>query len=539
MIGRSPSRPRDPASIHRIAQGGVSGPGGALPYLEPIQRAFGRHDVRHVRAYADARASSASRAIGAKAYAIGDAVAFAEPPSLFTAAHEAAHTVQQRAGVQLRGGVGEAGDPYERSANAVAEAVVAGRSAEALLDPHAPDAAAGPGGRAVQRLKYYGPDDDYEGDDDSLAEVSAAEADYKVSNDWTIALSLANKQVLYAAEEQINASKLALKTLGANLALTKGPRETFVFNDGWNRVDLYRVHPSNTANKTGHLYRKKAGKAQMLTGQGCDQTVMTLFTGAQLDMELADEAKGWNPKEESKPRGGTREMVQATAARVLYYWLCNRGHLYQGMGKARFLALVQSTIKKVGPRSTNKLAQRRAIDNYFAKKGKSEPANFFNGFFRGLERLDTDETPHVWWHVNQMIAEDLGTNNKINPEVGDALITVSGGSDTSMRRANQEAWEESQASGARYRPLGRWVYHYAGVAMKSGDGEDYVTLENLATGGGFADNASWHFSMHGGAGSPYSQSFHAHHASTLQHGDSPMTFVARKRKKKATGKKKK
>ena len=42
--------------------------------------------------------------------------------------------IQQRSGVQLSGGVGEAADRYERQADAVADAVVQGRSAEALLD---------------------------------------------------------------------------------------------------------------------------------------------------------------------------------------------------------------------------------------------------------------------------------------------------------------------------------------------------------------------------------------------------------------------
>src|SRR6185503_888478 len=58
-------------------------------------------------------------------------------PDLHTAAHEAAHVVQQRAGVQLKGGVGEAGDPYERHADAVASLVVQGASAESLLDQFA------------------------------------------------------------------------------------------------------------------------------------------------------------------------------------------------------------------------------------------------------------------------------------------------------------------------------------------------------------------------------------------------------------------
>jgi hypothetical protein len=71
--------------------------------------------------------------MGAQAYATGNHVAFAAPPDLHTAAHEAAHVVQQRAGVQLKGGVGEAGDPYERNADAVADRVVQAKSAEDLL----------------------------------------------------------------------------------------------------------------------------------------------------------------------------------------------------------------------------------------------------------------------------------------------------------------------------------------------------------------------------------------------------------------------
>jgi hypothetical protein len=55
--------------------------------------------------------------------------------------------VQQRGGVQLKGGVGEADDAYERNADAVADRVVAGRSAEDLLD----GGSAGGGVAAVQR----------------------------------------------------------------------------------------------------------------------------------------------------------------------------------------------------------------------------------------------------------------------------------------------------------------------------------------------------------------------------------------------------
>lgn len=78
--------------------------------------------------------------MGAEGFAVGDRVAFAKSPSLFTAAHEAAHVVQQRAGVALKKH-GTPGDVYERHADLVANEVVAGRSAERLLDqPPAPGA---------------------------------------------------------------------------------------------------------------------------------------------------------------------------------------------------------------------------------------------------------------------------------------------------------------------------------------------------------------------------------------------------------------
>lgn len=127
----------DVPSIQEVAAHGVAGRGTTLPYLDPIQASFGRHDVSQVQAYVGGEAADAAETIGAEAYAAGDRVAFAGPPSLHTAAHEAAHTVQQRGGVQLRGGVGAAGDTYEKHADAVADAVVRGESAEALLDERA------------------------------------------------------------------------------------------------------------------------------------------------------------------------------------------------------------------------------------------------------------------------------------------------------------------------------------------------------------------------------------------------------------------
>jgi len=123
----------DASGVHAAAERGVSGAATVLPHGDTIQAAFGPHDISGVRAHVGGAAADACGAMGASAYATGNQVAFAGQPDLHTAAHEAAHVVQQRQGVQLYGGVGEVGDVYERQADVVADAVVAGKSAAGLL----------------------------------------------------------------------------------------------------------------------------------------------------------------------------------------------------------------------------------------------------------------------------------------------------------------------------------------------------------------------------------------------------------------------
>jgi hypothetical protein len=163
--------------VHEAAQSGVAGGGGPLPHLEAIQRSFGDHDVRRVQAHADGAAGHAAAAMGASAYATGDQVAFRGTPDLHTAAHEAAHVVQQRAGVQLQGGVGRPGDEHERNADAVADRVVSGQSAADLL-PHAGQG--GTGSAAAQKQIQKRPGDEEKGApahekslDDAMNEAAA------------------------------------------------------------------------------------------------------------------------------------------------------------------------------------------------------------------------------------------------------------------------------------------------------------------------------------------------------------------------------
>jgi hypothetical protein len=149
QTGGAVARPVHSEQAQETAAQGVSGASQPLPHASTIQHLFGRHDVSNVKAQVGGAAAVAADRLGADAYATGRAVAFRGEPDLHTAAHEAAHTVQQAGGVQLAGGVGRAGDAYERHADEVAEAVVAGRSAERLLDRFA--GAGSAGSPAVQK----------------------------------------------------------------------------------------------------------------------------------------------------------------------------------------------------------------------------------------------------------------------------------------------------------------------------------------------------------------------------------------------------
>lgn len=128
---RAPGSAASVGAIHDAAARGVSTTTSPLPFADQIQASFGpEHDVSKIQAHVG---SDAPRTMGAEAFASGIHVVFGGQPDLHTAAHEAAHVIQQAHGVNLYGGVGEAGDAHERHADAVADRVVAGRSAADLF----------------------------------------------------------------------------------------------------------------------------------------------------------------------------------------------------------------------------------------------------------------------------------------------------------------------------------------------------------------------------------------------------------------------
>jgi hypothetical protein len=120
-------------TVHAAAAEGVKTPSQEVPYRSELEPALGQ-DLSFVRAHVGGEAEQSAQLIRAEAYAQGDDVVLPANPSKHTVAHEVAHVLQQRAGqVQLKGGVGAVGDPYERHADAVADRVARGESAADLL----------------------------------------------------------------------------------------------------------------------------------------------------------------------------------------------------------------------------------------------------------------------------------------------------------------------------------------------------------------------------------------------------------------------
>lgn len=135
---RPPSEAVDFADRAReIAAQGARTSSSELPFLAEIQRSFGpEHPLRGVHAHTGPDARVAAHALRNDAFTTGEHVVFGRPPTLDAAAHEAAHVIQQRAGITLPRGVGRSGDRHEELADRAAAHVMRGESAAPALGPY-------------------------------------------------------------------------------------------------------------------------------------------------------------------------------------------------------------------------------------------------------------------------------------------------------------------------------------------------------------------------------------------------------------------
>lgn len=110
-----------PSEMHAYAQQGVSGLGQPLPHLDYLKTVFTGQKLDNIQAYTSPTAQAACHRLGAKAFTLGDKIAFRTTnPDKHTVTHETTHVLQQRAGVDLKDAVGSEGDSYEQQAERVA-----------------------------------------------------------------------------------------------------------------------------------------------------------------------------------------------------------------------------------------------------------------------------------------------------------------------------------------------------------------------------------------------------------------------------------
>lgn len=118
------------AGATSVAMSGFAGGGGAVPYKSEMESAFGA-DFSAVQAYSGPAASQASAALGANAYAYGNAIAFADSaPSKHLVAHELTHVIQQGGAgssmVQTKASGGGSVGTLEAEADHVASVIAGG-----------------------------------------------------------------------------------------------------------------------------------------------------------------------------------------------------------------------------------------------------------------------------------------------------------------------------------------------------------------------------------------------------------------------------
>jgi hypothetical protein len=479
----------DDASRREAAAEGLAGGGQPLPHLDRIQASFGpSHDLSGVRAHVGGPAAEASRGIGADGFASGNAVAFREQPDLALAAHEAAHVVQQRQGVHLKGGVGEAGDAHEQQADAVAERVVAGDSAADLL----------PGGGAADgaELQLY-------------TEEKIAGATYRVSESGKSALKQGDAlQNLYATQDLIDAANAALSTAGQNgsfITLVASGRTLDVKGQTLLHV-APRMKPTGADPKNQLLEDANRPGGRDSEGRTGDTMALWADCGRSSRAVMGTDGAGHAPHAEftmgaDSYRTRERSYDPSRYSDTIYFH-----------GMAAFLR-----------DATHKGVCKQGVHYTGDPDAKWTPI---------LPR-SPDHAREQYWELGEegrrQFDRFASINTAADPEIGGAYTM-----NTEYRMPGADVVREADGS-----PRMRWNFHWGGVVMK--DGANNITLENYAvmfdeTGDPAVDaanrekaydwtNRGWNYQMYGTV--KKGQTFHEEHLDTGTHGTRASTFSAR------------
>ena len=479
----------DGARVSRAAAAGATGTA-QLPHFAQIQHAFGEHDVSGVKSTTGGTAAGACDQIGAESYAQGENVAFKQGPSLWLAAHEAAHVVQQRNGAVVPGGVGQTGDGHEQHADRVADRVVAGRSAAELFG--APGAGSAPT-TAVQRYKR---------------EKLGGDTHTKVSN--TGKSAVVPSQRLYAAPSLVATANAALTNVGkhgSHIKLVEDPTKHVTpkaTNTRINRVlPVWVSHGNDDGNHASCTKANeggpdsegvKNGKLALPTDCGNSSGSVTGSTLAH-DRQVVYQKNG---KEQvshgfDDPKQTYHDDPHNFSNKIYF-------DLMPG-----FIA---------DPANASFLIK----DHHFTEAGGKKT----------LVTITDALQAKVLYHRLKLAGQEVfdkaaRINHFANPNIGESYTMAS----------------EANMPGFKQKSDLTWNFHWAGVVMK--DGADNLTLENFAVTEETAKDAGvaqgkyidrdWNFDMYGTVDAKGEvderQTFHQEHLDSGTHGTQATSMAVR------------
>ena len=579
-IGIDAGHVDDPAHVRQVAGEGISGSGTALPHHETIASSFGSHAsaLAGVSAHVGGKAAEASSAMGAEAYASGNHVAFANAPDLHLAAHEAAHVVQQKAGVSLSGGVGQSGDMYEQHADAVADAVTQGKSAEPILDRlaggsaqkaatqmQARSAASREGSQAhstsssepVQFFKDFpsGGAKDKKGG----VHWKANAADLRVSDDGTMAVgqeSIAGSQEAYLLASRVSTANSTLATAKAPFRLKTGSGSV----KGAIPKDLEQAAQTLTQIEP---YNLAAPKAAMETPDDCGDAARTVTgtfaEGKQLKGSYKDKAGTTKATTHGDPELMKYEiMLEHFAAAIpdsstilskiiasgqkkneawdkLEPFVPDLEAVYTEINAAnedfRKAKTERDTLKAAGEDTTAAdAALKAAVDRY--KAAKKEEAKLKDKAVGGEKLGDILTAYFAASGENETLVaavmkpyEDLPPLDK---EKFDQKAAINRFADPEVGQAYTISSGGDAKKDSSGDPITTWNFHWGGVVLKSTTGSDNVTLENYAG----SARTDWVMQMYGVPTKDderKGQTFQEQHRDVHeQHGEKPTTMTADK-----------
>lgn len=443
--GQALARALAPGRLHDIARLGLSGQPVKLPFADELQRAFGTSALRSVKAFVGGAASRANEQLGSSAFTLGDRVAFARPPDLWTAAHEATHVVQQRAGCRQRDRVVMEDSLQERQADAIADRVSRGESAAPLFDQRCGRGTAPADGGVGRRLQFYR---EQERDDGST---------WRISDDMKLALRVEkngepNRHCYATADRIVNAGKI-LSGQRSAITLAASQRDTFRLSDNL----LHRVIPTNKGpdgvtsgndKASGMMLYPECGRAANIVMQGRGLRASGVYNKLSSPRFGAYEFLG---------EGGLTRPPSAQTRTATYGY--DKDHGFKGALKSPEMILGDILIDSFGG---NYFVATRT---YQQLRGRGLPPGE-QGF---RERMNSQS------EVTRGIDRQIGINRYAQPALGEAYVIVNDPLDEVPVDPDHLPYN----------------YHWAAVILKSGG--DAVTLENASNQ--YYDD--WSYMMYG------------------------------------------